>query len=178
MSKKAAFPLILLLFTAIFLIWNLKTFLKMDNKHATLAIGMAAPELKLIDIRKNSPLSLASLKGKVVFINFWASWCQPCISEMPSISNLNRVMSKYEDFQMVTVIFNEDPKISLSFLEKSGFNIPVYIDPGGAAAASFGLTGVPETYIIDKKGIITEIKLGPEKWDSNKVINFISKLRK
>lgn len=134
------------------------------------------------DITVNSltsvPLKLSDLKGKVVMLNFWATWCPPCREEIPAMMKLNGAMVG-KPFQMVAVSIDEGgvPAIE-AFFKESGFNLPVYTDPDGKAAGIYGITGVPETFIIDKNGILVKKVIGPLAWDSAESISFLEGLMK
>jgi peroxiredoxin len=81
-------------------------------------------------------------------------------------------------FKMVTLVFNDDPKGCLNFVKKMGYSIPVFSDPIGRAAGEFGVTGVPETFIVDKTGTIRKVKIGPERWDSQENVELLRSLLK
>lgn len=176
MNKKAVFPVLIIGMALVFLIMNLNRFMKKDNQNSLLSEGMKAPDIELRDVKNNELVKLSSLRGQVVMVNFWASWCQPCREEMQSVHNLNKIMAANKNFRMLTIVFNENPAVSVEYLRKTGFDIPVYADPGGRAAVNFGLTGVPETYIISKDGTLSMIKIGPDRWDSKANVNFIAGL--
>ena len=77
---------------------------------------------------------------------------------------------------MITIVYNDDPADCIDFIKKSGYSLPVYSDPMGKAAALFGVTGVPETFIIDKTGKIAHVKIGPDRWDTPDKIKYIMAL--
>jgi len=134
-------------------------------------IGKPAPDFTLTDINgKNWQLS--NLRGKVVFINFWASWCAPCLEEIPSMEALNRMMPD-EYFQMVTILYNDRPEYAQNVVNKSGATFPVLLDPDSEAARQYGLTGVPETFIIDTRGILREKFIGPKNWLSQDAVAMV-----
>ncbi|MDT8334826.1 MAG: TlpA disulfide reductase family protein [Desulfurivibrionaceae bacterium] len=126
--------------------------------------GQPAPAFELEDIEGNI-WRLSELAGQVVFINFWATWCPPCREEMPSMQELYETMPK-DRFKMVTILSNDDPALAEVFAEKNGFEFPILIDPGSEAGKAYGITGVPETYIIDKEGLLRQKYLGPRQWNS------------
>ncbi len=130
-----------------------------------LTIGNVVPDIELVDINQNK-LKLSELKGSVVFINFWATWCDPCIDELPSIEFLFRRFSKNPHFKLITILFKDDRQKAFWHMEKNGYTFPVYVNPDGSATKKFNITGVPETFIIDKKGVLRDKKIGPEQWDS------------
>jgi len=135
--------------------------------------GQPSPNFQLTDI-KGKDWQLSDLQGKIVFINFWATWCPPCIQEMPSMDALNKRMSG-KPFQMLTILYNDRPEFGQSLVNKSGYNFPVLIDPDSSTAKQYGLTGVPETYIVDPQGILREKFIGPVEWNSPKALEMINK---
>ena len=139
--------------------------------------GNKAADIVVTALNNNSQ-KLSDLKGKVVLLNFWATWCPPCREEIPSMIRLNKRMTG-KPFQMLAVSLDEGGKqVVESFLKKSGFELPAYIDIDNKAAKSYGVTGVPETYIIDKKGVIVKKVIGPMSWDDPEVISLLSDLMK
>lgn len=136
-----------------------------------------APEVAVNSL-KNVPLKLSDLKGKVVLLNFWATWCPPCREEIPSMMKLNSVMAG-KPFQMMAISVDEGgvPAIE-AFFKESGLTLPAYIDPDGKAAKAYGITGVPETFVIDKSGILVKKVVGAFAWDSAESISFLEGLMK
>ena len=128
-------------------------------------IGSAPQDFELLDITNNK-ITLSSMKGSVVFINFWATWCESCIDEMPSIERLSLHFAGNPTFKIVTILYKDDLNAALSFMHQSGFTFPVYLNPDESAAKMFGITGIPETFIIDKKGVLRDKVIGPAGWDS------------
>jgi cytochrome c biogenesis protein CcmG/thiol:disulfide interchange protein DsbE len=127
--------------------------------------GSIAPDIELIDINKNT-LKLSELKGSVVFVNFWATWCESCVDELPSIEILFRQLSGNPKFKLITILYKDDGYTISSYMEENGYTFPVYLNPDGSAAKYFGITGVPETFIMDKKGTLRKKIIGPADWDS------------
>ena len=136
-----------------------------------------APEITVNSL-KNVPLKLSELKGKVVLLNFWASWCPPCREEIPSMMKLDNAMAG-KPFQMLAVSIDEGgvPDIE-AFFKSSGLSLPAYTDPGGVAVKTYGITGVPESFVIDKNGILVKKVIGPLAWDSPETISFLEGLMK
>jgi thiol-disulfide isomerase/thioredoxin len=132
-----------------------------------------APEISVMALSDGTYLKLSDLKGKVVLLNFWATWCPPCREEIPSMMKLNRAMTG-KPFQMVAVSIDEGGKPAIeSFFKESGFTLPAYLDPEGKAVRAYGVTGVPESFIVDKKGIIVKKIIGGIAWDSADVASFL-----
>ena len=123
-----------------------------------------APDFTLTDTR-GKIWSLAELRGRVVFVNFWASWCQPCLQEMPSMQELN-VFLPEDKFIMLSILFNDAPSFADNIAARLNLTFPILVDPENMAASEYGLTGVPETYIIDKQGVLRKKFIGPVEWNS------------
>ena len=136
-----------------------------------------APNIQVTPL-KGPSVSLASLKGKVVVLNFWATWCPPCRGEIPSMMRLNAAMIG-KPYQMLAVSIDEGgvPAIE-AFFKNSGNNLPAYSDPDGKAAKIYGITGVPETFIIDKQGVLVKKVIGALAWDSPDVASYLDGLMK
>lgn len=139
--------------------------------------GLYAPDFTLKDLNGNI-LKLSELHGSVIFINFWASWCQPCRDEMPSLQALYNNLRGKDKFRMITVLYRDDPERAISYLRENKLDLPLWIDRDGRAAIAYGLTGVPETFIIDKRGLLRKKVIGPAEWTSEAVYSFISELIK
>jgi len=149
-----------------------------DEKEKVAFEGLYAPEFELQDAVSGKKILSSELKGKVLFVNFWASWCGSCKEENPSMDRLYKHFSEDKGFIMLPVLYKDKPQEALNYLKQSGLNLPVFIDKGGKAAKDFGLRGVPETYIVDKKGVIRKKVIGPSEWDSQEVLAYISNLLK
>lgn len=136
-------------------------------------IGKPAPNFTLMDT-KGKTWKLAELQGQVVFLNFWATWCPPCREEMPSMQTVHTLMPEGK-FTMLAVLSNDEPALADAMAAKIGVTFPILLDPDSKVAQAYGLTGVPETYIIDKQGVVQEKFLGAVRWDS---ANSLQMLRK
>lgn len=148
------------------------------NKAVVAAEKSPAPEVSVVSLDKGAVLKLSELKGKVVLLNFWATWCPPCREEIPSMVKLNGIMAG-KSFQMVAISIDEGGKPAIeSFFKESGFSLPTYLDPTGASAKAYGITGVPESFIIDKQGIVVKKIVGGAAWDSPEVITYLENLIK
>jgi peroxiredoxin len=136
-------------------------------------VDSPAPDFSFED-SKGDVWTLSNLRGKVVFINFWATWCTVCKAEMVSKESLRKDMQG-KPFQMLGILFRDDPRNLASYFKKVQVNIPTLISPDDQAAALYGITGVPETFIIDKEGIIREKVVGPREWNSPENVALIEK---
>jgi len=137
---------------------------KPEKAPAVRVIGKPAPGFVLKD-NQGKTWRLSDFRGKVVFVNFWATWCPPCRAEMPSMQKLYASLPA-DRFQMLTILSNDKPEMAEKFVQYIGFTAPVLLDPENKAYKAYGLTGVPETYIVDKHGILREAIIGPMHWDS------------
>lgn len=123
--------------------------------------GRPAPDFALATLdAPDTSIQLASLKGNVVVVNFWASWCIPCRQEHPVLIEATK---KYEPLgvKFVGIAYNDRPEDSKRWLDELGKAYPSLIDPGARTAIDYGVTGVPETFILDKQGVVAFKKFGP-----------------
>ena len=127
-------------------------------------IGKPVPDFTLSDAEGKS-WNLSELRGKVVFINFWATWCPPCRQEMPSMQALYTTMPPSK-FAMLTILSKDDPNRAKNMARKMGYTFPVLNDPDSKTETDYGITGVPETFIVGPDGILKEKIIGPWDWDS------------
>jgi peroxiredoxin len=121
-------------------------------------IGHPAPDFTLNDLNGNE-VSLSDLRGKVVFLNFWATWCPPCRLEMPEMEELYQEY-KNEDIVIIGVDLVEYASSVRSFVEENGYNWIFVIDTTGEVAADYMVTGIPASFFIDKDGIIRALQTG------------------
>ncbi|ETX08666.1 TlpA disulfide reductase family protein [Candidatus Entotheonella palauensis] len=126
-------------------------------------LGQPVADFSLPDLQGRT-VSLSGLKGKVVFLNVWATWCQPCVDEMPTIQRLHDQL-KPRGLEVLTVSL--DPlgaQIVNPFVKKYGLSFPVLLDVKSHIQKLYGTTGVPESFIIDKTGRLVEKVVGPRDW--------------
>ena len=134
------------------------------------------------NIPANQKWKFASLDGEntelvsgtnVILINFWATWCGPCIDEMPSLQRLYDAM-KGRDI-IFACVSNEPPDTVKDFVSKKGWTLPMFVTPKNSSLP-FTLFGLPTTLIIDRKGQVVFYQPGPAKWDSPEAIAFLDRL--
>jgi cytochrome c biogenesis protein CcmG/thiol:disulfide interchange protein DsbE len=126
-------------------------------------VGKPAPDFSLRTLDGSRTVSLASLRGQVVVVNFWASWCADCRVEHPA---LTQAFDRYRDqgVTFVGVSFEDGSSAAESFARASGIRWPLVNDPGSATAIDFGVTGVPETFVIGPGGRIAAKTIGPVRY--------------
>ncbi len=126
-------------------------------------VGESAPDFTLPSLG-GTPVRLSDYRGRVVFLNFWATWCPPCRDEMPSMESLYQRL-KGRDFEMLAVsIDSKGVDRVQSFVATYAVTFPVLLDPNKKTYSLYGLTGVPETFIIGKNGDIMLKIIGPRNW--------------
>ena len=110
-------------------------------------------------------VSLRSFRGKVVFLNFWATWCESCRDEMPSMERLYREF-KGKGLEIVAVNVKDQRRDALAFVKELKLSYPVLMDPEGEVGLLYGAFGLPVTYLIDRKGVVLARLWGPADWNS------------
>lgn len=124
---------------------------------------------------KGKNISLSDFKGKIVFLNFWTTWCPTCRIEMPSMEKLHQKL-KNKDFAIVTVNLRESALKVKAFFKKFKLTFTALLDSTGEVGASFGIRAIPTTYILDKTGRIIGRVNGPREWDSKAAIALFENL--
>jgi len=145
-------------------------------KYEPLVVGKTAPDFSLSDL-SDKPYRLSDFRGKVVFLNFWATWCKPCREEMPSMEVLYK---NFEKDGLVVLAVSIDRVTTTRdippFVKGMNLTFPVLIDSWGQTDKPYKRMGVPETFIIDQQGVIREIVIGPRDWTRLDSLPVITKL--
>jgi peroxiredoxin len=129
---------------------------------------MVAPDFTVSD--DSSSIHLASYRGKVVLLNFWASNCGPCVQETPALVALHH---ERPDLAILAVRIDEDPDAYHRFLSRFHVDLNTVRDPNQTAAKLYGTVGWPETYIIDRKGVIRRKVVGDPDWSNPEIRAFL-----
>jgi cytochrome c biogenesis protein CcmG/thiol:disulfide interchange protein DsbE len=129
---------------------------------AAAAVGRSAPDFTVVDLH-GRPRRLADLRGRAVFLNFWATWCGPCGEEMPLIQRAYAEgWGAGVQFMGVDVTSEEaGPQTVRAFVRRHGYRYPIFLDPRGSAAAAYGVTGLPASFFIGPSGVIRAKVVGP-----------------
>lgn len=134
-------------------------------------IGKSAPDFTLPDGGKS--IRLADYRGKVVLVNFWASWCGPCVQETPALVQLHH---ERPDLAIVAISIDEDPAAYQRFLQRFHVDYTTVRDPEQTVAKVYGTDGWPETYIIDRKGILRRKVVGDPDWSNPEIRQYLQGL--
>lgn len=121
-------------------------------------VGRSAPAFSLPPVGGGAPVSLDSLRGRPVVINFWATWCVPCFEEHAALTAAART---FREVQFLGVVYEDDEAATETFLGERGGGYPSLVDPEGKTAIAYGVFGVPETFFIDASGRIVDKYVGP-----------------
>jgi len=131
-------------------------------------VGKPAPAFALTPMNSSAPVSLEQLKGKVVFVDFWASWCGPCRQSLPQYEKLRADLA-HEEFAIVAINLDEEVAEATAFLEQHPVNYTILRDPAGDAPKAFGVAGMPTSYLIDRDGIVRAVHTGFDPADIDKL---------
>jgi thiol-disulfide isomerase/thioredoxin len=143
------------------------------------------PRLKLYQGKQNIRLKLNTFddklvdigkyKGRVILLNFWASWCRPCVKEIPSLVRLQQQFGQ-DDFKIVTINIGESKEQIIEFMKKVKMELPIMLDADGQAVNDWGVYAYPSSFVLDRKGVIRYAYRGALEWDSQPIINTIGEL--
>ncbi len=137
-------------------------------------VGKYAPEFNLNNIN-GKKVALSDLRGKVVLLNFWATWCRPCRAEMPSLGNLHTAL-KDRGFTVIAISVDASDRPVKSFVLEKGISFPVLMDKDKEVAFDqYGVFGLPTSFLIDRKGVVVEKFMGERDWTSSDIKNKIRK---
>jgi cytochrome c biogenesis protein CcmG/thiol:disulfide interchange protein DsbE len=136
-------------------------------------IGMAAPGFTVQDSDRS--VTLSQFKGQVVVLNFWATWCPPCVEELPSLVQMQQRM-KPRGVTVLAVSVDADENAYRRFLKDHNVNLLSVRDPDQKSAGLYGTFKFPETYIVDRAGVVRRKFIGAVDWTEPEVIDFLEKL--
>ena len=136
--------------------------------------GQMAPDFRFRD-QAGQQFSLSDFRGKVVLVNFWATWCPPCREEIPSLQSLLRQMDAAH-LKLLALSVDDSWGPVNEFMRESGIVLPVYGDFDKQIATRYGTLKFPETYVVDKKGRVALKVIGPTDWVSPDMVGYLRKL--
>ncbi|SEA54563.1 Peroxiredoxin [Desulfuromusa kysingii] len=138
-------------------------------------IGQVAPDLTLTNMQGEA-VTLSQFKGKVVILNFWATWCPPCREEMPSMEQLHRDLESKGLVLLAVNVEENGQQAVTQFLQKTPYSFPILLDSESVAQNTYGVFRYPESFIIDRNGVVVEKIIGGRNWLSGatfELINFL-----
>jgi peroxiredoxin len=153
-------------------LWALSTG---DRPRDPIEPGLPAPAFSLPVLGSDASVSLASLRGQVVLLNFWATWCKPCEDEMPAMESLHQALGP-QGFALIAVSVDDDPRAVERFVTRLGLSFPILLDPEKKAADAYQSYRFPESYLIDREGVLVARYIGPRDWDSPAYLDRIRRL--
>jgi len=136
-------------------------------------IGSNAPDFTVQD--SQNKVTLSQYRGQVVLLNFWATWCPPCIEEMPSLVEMQRRL-KSKGVTVLAISVDVDEGAYKQFVRDHNVNLITVRDPSGKSNGLYGTFKFPETYIIDRNGVMRRKFIGAVEWTAPDIIDFLSKL--
>ncbi len=157
-------------------------------QRAVLATGIANPNTDPIKEKEKaaydftvtgvdgSTLDFKTLKGKVIFINMWATWCAPCVAEMPSIEDMYGNYKDNPNVVFALISFDKDPKKAEKFVGKKGYTLPIYFPNATQIPKVYESRGIPTTFVIDKEGYISYKKIGMANYNSKSFAKMMDEL--
>ncbi|MBV8055041.1 MAG: TlpA family protein disulfide reductase [Deltaproteobacteria bacterium] len=147
------------------------------SESGTVAAGKLAANFKLKDLKGNE-ISLTSLRGKVVFLNVWATWCAPCREEMPSIETLYNDFKADKNFVVLAISQDTDDTLVSPFVKQNHLQFTVLLDPRNEVGEHYDVNGIPETFIIGRDGRIVAHHVGPYDWSNADIREALQELIK
>jgi cytochrome c biogenesis protein CcmG/thiol:disulfide interchange protein DsbE len=142
-----------------------------DRGSHPINIGKPAPEFVITD--GTQTIDLAKLRGKVVVLNLWATWCAPCVEELPSLLAMQRMNP---EIAVVAVSTDQDDEVYRKFLVRHQVDVATVRDAGQRVNALYGTVQIPETYIIDRQGILRRKFIGAQDWTGKEIEEYLHKL--
>ena len=140
------------------------------------AVGYSAPDFNLPVMGEERRVNLSDYRGKVVLLNFWATWCIPCRKEMPSMEELYRIFRERE-FEILAVNLEKFAAEKVSaFVSNYGLTFPILIDEGQGTALTYQVRAIPTTYVVGKDGIIKERIVGGRNWTEQEFVERLDSL--
>jgi len=138
-------------------------------------LGQPLPDFTLPDLQGNQ-VQLAALQGKVVFINIWATWCPPCVEEMPTIQRLYEQLHGHGLEVLAISVDALGAQVVGPFMQQHQLTFPALLDPASRTPRLYHTSGVPESFIVDKRGRLVEKIVGPRDWSHPRMIALFKRL--
>ena len=137
--------------------------------------GEPAGEFQLTDLG-GMPVSLSAMRGKIVLLTFWATWCGACRGELPNLQNLYENLKDHDDFAVLTINIDQRSESVLPFVRKNDYQFPVLLDADNRVSSAYNVRGIPANFIIDRKGRIIWNCEGGVDWSDPSLRQAVKKL--
>jgi len=179
-TKKFNYKAVILVFLAVGVLLvlfalNQKELFQKSFELKSIDVGRPASDFKFPGL-DGKIVNLSDYRGKVVLVNIWATWCRPCVDEMPSMQKLYEEF-KDDDFEILAVSIDKPgAEVVTPFMQKYRLTFPVLLDPQGAIKESYGAIGIPESFIIDRQGLLVKKVIGAADWASPEVFRYVRNL--
>jgi len=165
-----------LLGVAATLVFGVALVIKILPQIDLVGVGSKAPDFRALDLDTAKPVSLADYRGKVLLVNIWATWCEPCRAEMPAIERLHHLVTDTA-FRIVSVSVDKaDSGTVTAFARQFGLTFPILQDASGRIQDEYQTTGVPESFVVDRQGVIVKKVIGAAEWDGPVNVQLIRSL--
>jgi peroxiredoxin len=150
--------------------------IKIMPEIALIGVGSQAPDFHAVDLASAKPRTLADYRGKVLLVNIWATWCEPCRAEMPAIQRLHQLLTD-TTFRIVSVSIDKGDSASVTaFARQYGLTFPILQNQSGDIQDIYQTTGVPESFVVDRNGVIVKKVIGAAQWDGPVNVELIRSL--
>ena len=142
-----------------------------DRGHHPQNIGQPAPQFTISD--EKTSVDLSRLRGHIVLLNLWASWCAPCVDELPSLLALQHQLP---NITVVAISMDQDDDVYRRFLARNHVDLLTVRDPSGRINTLYGTVQIPETYVIDRNGIVRRKFVNAQHWTSPEIVDYLKRL--
>ena len=140
------------------------------------SVGTKAPGFHAVDLATGDSVTLDRYRGQVVLLNIWATWCEPCKVEMPSMQRLQQALGA-QGLKIVAVSIDvQDPQVVRNFQRQFGLTFDILQDRRRAIEGIYQTTGVPESFVLNRNGLIVKRVVGPAEWDSRATVELMKRL--
>ena len=153
----------------------LLVFILLPLSVSAISVGDTVPSFKARTIDGSKSVAVEDYRGKVILIDFWASWCPPCLKSLPKYNDLRREIGT-DDFEIVAVNVDENTEDAKKFLAKHPVSYPIAKDPKGILPGVFGVKAMPTSYLVDKNGVVKYVHAAFKEGDIEKLRVEIEKL--
>lgn len=158
------------------IVFGVALLIKIRPQLELVAVGTKAPDFHAVDLATGKPVTLDDYRGHVLLINIWATWCEPCRIEMPAIERLHHLITDTSFRILAVSVDKTGPEPVRAYAKDMGLTFPILQDATAKIQDLYQTTGVPESYIVDRQGIIVKRMIGASEWDSPDNVGLIRRM--